>query len=119
MDIVIRIAAVWAVMGIVFGAAILWDKLREKHRNPARVFAVVDERTYKIAEQHIERLEELGDLARVQARLLSMKAWLKGEIRNGSRRKALDRARRLEQIELQLEQLHIRMFGHPSGVEAA
>ncbi|WP_431976037.1 hypothetical protein [Micromonospora haikouensis] len=123
-------AASILAIGLVFGTVVLIDKLREPHRDAGRPFAVVDERTYRIALRHIDRLEERAagrdceedrarDLVRVEARLISIRVWLKREIKIGSRRKALSRARRLEQVELQLEQLHVRMFRHPSGIEAS
>ncbi|MCX5070772.1 hypothetical protein OOJ91_33550 [Micromonospora lupini] len=130
MELVLRALAGPLVVGIVLGSVILWSNLREKRRDPGTVFAVVDERTYKQALARIRRLEDRADThediesiwrdhVKVQGLLIAIRQWLKREIKIGARRKALDRARRLEQIELQLEQLHVRMFGHSSGLEAS
>ncbi|MBM0201858.1 hypothetical protein JNW90_01145 [Micromonospora sp. STR1s_5] len=130
LELVLRALGGPLAVGVVFGVVVLWSNLREKRRDPSTVFAVVDERTYRQALARIRRLEDRADShedlesiwrdqVKVQNLLIAIKVWLKREIKIGPRRKAFDRSRRLEQIELQLEQLHVRMFGHPSGLEAS
>ncbi|WP_328384224.1 hypothetical protein OHQ88_33965 (plasmid) [Micromonospora zamorensis] len=125
MELVLRALGGPLAAGVVFGVVVLWSNLREKRRDPGSVFQVVDERTYRQALARIRRLEDRADThedlesiwrdqVKVQGLLIAIQQWLKREIKIGPRRKALDRSRRLEQIEIQLEQLYVRMFGHPS-----
>ncbi|MET7808626.1 hypothetical protein [Micromonospora chersina] len=130
MELVLRALAGPLAVGIVLGTVILWSNLREKRRDPGSVFAVVDERTYKQAEARIRHLQDRAvthetveaiwrDQVKMQTLLIAISEWLKREIKIGSRRKALKRSRLLEQTELRLAQLHVEMFGHPTGVEAS
>ncbi len=87
-------------VGLVLGAAITWDRLREPHRDPRGAFAVVDQPTLNDALRRFTRLVDAGDLFR--ARVIAKQAclWLRHEIHTGPKRKRVRRAAELEQWEL-------------------
>lgn len=76
-----------ALIGAVIGAVILWDRLREPHRNLYRPVTVVDRRTYKDAVRRIERLASLGEWTKAHNGTVAILTWLNGERGLGSPRR--------------------------------
>jgi len=73
-------AGVIAVMGLV----ILFDRLREPHRDPRELCAVVDRRTFRDATRRVDKLAAAGDFTRAWAGTVSICTWLKSERLYGS-----------------------------------
>ncbi|MGH3193478.1 MAG: hypothetical protein ACRDOL_40735 [Streptosporangiaceae bacterium] len=77
--------------------------------DPRRPIAVVDERTYRQAARAADRLAETGDFGdqvREKFVITAITLWLRYEVRTGRRSRRADRAARLEQWELRLQQLN-------------
>jgi hypothetical protein len=94
--------------GLVFAVVVIIDRIREPHRDPGGVYAVVDSRTLACALRRVDRLEQRGevsDLLRARTLLHAARAWLRGEIHTGRKRHRVRRAAQLEQVELRMEQL--------------
>jgi hypothetical protein len=89
---------------MLFAEVVLWDRLREPHRDPTRPMAVVDSRTYRDAQRRIGRLLDAGDTLRARYLMHAICVWLRSEIHTGRVSRRVRRARELEQWELQLEQ---------------
>lgn len=89
---------------VIFAAVILWDRLREPHRDPTRPMAVVDPRTYRVAQRRIGRLLDTGDVLRARYLMHATCVWLRREIHTGRKSRRVRRAHELEQWELRLEQ---------------
>ncbi len=74
---------IWAVligpaaMGLVFGAVVVVNRLREPHRDPRRPAAVVDPRTYRDACRRVDRLLERGDVTHARIVITSICLWLR------------------------------------------
>lgn len=83
-----------AAIGLVLGAAILWDRLREPHRSLTRSTVVVDRRTYRDARRKVERLVAAEDWTRAHAAATAICQWLGHERHYGRdarrRRRAAD-----------------------------
>jgi hypothetical protein len=76
------------LFGLVTGAVILWDRLREPHRDIHRPVAVVDQRTYRDARRRVERLAAEADWRRAYAGAAAICMWLASERHfGGSRRR--------------------------------
>lgn len=109
MQIIIEAVAPTAATAAVFGAVVLWDRLREPHRDLRRPFAVVDMRTFRDAERRVGRLLATGELRdQFTARhgVTAMCKWLRDEVRfsrRPARRVAL--ASKLERWEARKQEL--------------
>jgi hypothetical protein len=69
-----------AALALVLGAAIVWDRWREPRRDPARPMAVVDDRTYRDAQQRIGRLLDASDTMRARTLMHGSCLWLRREV---------------------------------------
>ncbi|RZU46581.1 hypothetical protein EV385_6656 [Krasilnikovia cinnamomea] len=98
-------AAPLAAVALIFGAVVLWDRLREPRRDPTRPMAVADGRTYRDAQRRIRRLLDAGDTMRARHLVHAIRAWLRDEVRTGRKSRRARRAADLEQWELRLEQI--------------
>ena len=65
-----------AAIGLVLGTSILWDRLREPHRDITRPTVVVDKRTYRDARRRVERLVTAQDWTRAYAAATAICVWL-------------------------------------------
>ncbi|MBW4722403.1 hypothetical protein [Saccharothrix obliqua] len=81
-----------AAAGVVLGGVILWDRLREPHRDPAKPFAVVDARTFRDGRRRYDRLVAAGDWSHAHAVATAICVWLRHERHHGraARRRRLD-----------------------------
>jgi hypothetical protein len=100
-------AAPLVVVALIFGAVVLWDRLREPHRDPTQPMAVVDSRTYRNAQRRIGRLLDAGDTMRARHLMHAICVWLRSEIHTGGKSRRAHRAADLEQWQLRLEQLPV------------
>jgi hypothetical protein len=89
-------------MGAFFGVVVMVDRFREPRRDPRRVAAVVDERTYRAACRRFDQLLQLGELVRARSTAIAIRCWLRSEIHTGRRSRRVRRAAQLEQWELRL-----------------
>ena len=96
-----------AALLLVLGAVIVWDRLREPRRDPARPMAVVDARTYRDAERRVRRLLAVGDTMHARTLMHAMCVWLRSEVNTGRESRRVRRAADLEHWQLRLEQLAI------------
>lgn len=87
---------------LILAAAIVWDRLREPHRDLRRPFAVVDRRTYRDAQRRIQRLRAAGDDLHARYLMHAVCVWLRREILTGRASRRLRYAADLEQWELRL-----------------
>ena len=104
MRTILLAAAPVTAIALIFGAVVLWDRLREPFRDPTRPMAVVDGRTYRDAQRRIQRLLDAGDTMRARYLMHAICVWLRSEIHTGRKSRRLRRAADLEQWELRLEQ---------------
>jgi hypothetical protein len=107
MRMVLLAAGPLAAAALVFGVVVLWDRLREPHRDPTRPMAVVDARTYRDAQRRIERLIAAGDTRRARHLMHAICVWLRGEIHTGRKSRRVHRAAALEQWQLRLQQTQL------------
>jgi hypothetical protein len=98
-------ASLPALIALILGAVVAWDRLREPHRDPTRPFVVVDPRTYQDAQQRITRLLAADDPTHARPLIHAICIWLRDEIHTGPSRRRVRRARELEQWELRLQDL--------------
>jgi hypothetical protein len=79
------------------------------HRDIRKTIVVVDERTYRLAIKTVDALLATGtdtDRVRAQHGLIAAQLWLRAEIQTGRKSKRAERAARLEQLQLRLEQVN-------------
>jgi hypothetical protein len=105
--IVVQGLAPLAALAFVLGAVIVWDRLREPRRDPARPMAVVDARTYRDAKRRVRRLLDAGDTMQARTLMHAMCLWLRREVHTGRKSRRVRRVADLEQWQLRLEQLAI------------
>lgn len=65
-----------ASVGVVMGGAVLWDRLRERHRDITRPTVVVDARTYRDARRRVTRLVDAEDWTRAYRAATAICVWL-------------------------------------------
>lgn len=105
MRTVVLAAGPLVAAALIFGVMVLWDRLREPHRDPTRPMAVVDGRTYRDAQRRIQRLLAAGDTMRARHLMHAICVWLRYEVRTGRKSRRVRRAADLEQWKLRLEQI--------------
>lgn len=74
-----------ATLGLVFGGVVLWERFREPRRDPRRIMAVVDRRTYRNACRRVDKLVRQGDWTRAHAHAVAICQWLNYEQHHGRR----------------------------------
>jgi hypothetical protein len=120
MPTILMVLAGPAAVGLVFAAAVVIDRIREPHRDPRGICAVVDSRTLQRALRRADRLEQRGeveDIIRARTLLHAANLWLRGEIHTGPKRRRARRAAQREQVELHLEQLAVCVGLPVPGIE--
>jgi hypothetical protein len=74
-----------AAFAVIFGAVVVWDRLREPHRDLTRPMAVVDRRTYRDAQRRIRRLLAASNTMHARHLTHAICVWLRSEIHTGRR----------------------------------
>lgn len=112
MNYAAGIAAI-ALLALVMGTAIGWDRWRERRRDPRRPMAVVDRRTLRDALRRVGRLDltDPRDNAVATGHLTAARKWLRYEFHTGPRRRRLWCTVQLRTVETKLLEV-----GAPPGL---